>query len=108
MLCRSAIGKDQLLPLNVDVVNIFPVDNQTPANSDKVYARLFQLPLYHLLYITQLAHHDPVLAVALHDGGIVAIGGNIHNVATCKTQKVVIGRYDKKFLHRDVKIKHDA
>lgn len=80
-----AIYKDELLLGHMDVINIIEVDNQALTNTHEVLAQFRQLVSNHSLYLSQLVGYQPHLAAGLEEIAVVAVRGDVQDVARSYT-----------------------
>ena len=99
MLCDVAVGQHQLLAWYVDVLDKVFVDNQASAYSYEVRSRLSHLVAYGCLYLAQLFHDGLRLPIALHEGRVVAVGTDVHDVFSRQPQQVSLCGYYQIFFH---------
>ena len=73
------IGKDELLALDIDVIDIVAVDDQAPTNPDELEAFRAKLFTYHTLHLSELERQHPRLVVSLNEVAVVPVRRDKHN-----------------------------
>ena len=100
------IGKDELLTLDVDVIDIVSVDDEASADAHKQFAVGPQLLTNHSLDLTQLESQQACLVVGLHNVAIVAVRRDEDNLVGGNAHQFGCGGYDQKLLeHVSAKVR---
>ena len=96
------IGKDKLLALDVDIIDVISVDDEAPANTDEQVAVCAKLIANHSLDLPQLEGEQACFVVDLHEVAIVAVRRNVDNLVGSNAHQVGSGGYDQILLQHDV------
>lgn len=73
------IGKDELLALDIDVIDIVAIYDQAPTNPDELEAFRAKLFTYHTLHLSELERQHPSLVVSLNEVAVVPVRRDKHN-----------------------------
>ena len=79
----------------MNVINVIEVDNQALTNTHEVLAQFRQLVSNHSLYLPELVSYKPHLAAGLKEIAVIAVRGDVQDVARGYSQQVIRGRYDQ-------------
>ena len=95
------IGKDKLLALNVDVIDVISIDNKPPANANEQVVVRAKLIENHILNLPQLEREQTRLIVGLHKVAVVAVRRDIDYLVGGDAHQVGGSGYDQIFLQHD-------
>ena len=84
----SNVGKDKLLALDIDVIDVVTVDDKASADADEQVAFGAQLLADHRFDLSQLESEQTCLVVGLHQIAVVAVRRDEHDLFRCDTHQV--------------------
>ena len=106
-MCETAVvGQDQLLALDIDVIDIAAVDDESPPDTEEHVVIPAQLLMNHVKNLSQLEGEHSSLVVNLHKVAVVAVRRDKDNLVWCDAHQIYSSGYDQIRLgHGAAKVK---